>query len=258
MKRTDPTKLTEANLMRAVLERRGGAVAYKTLAELEALGRPPRPAVDAMCETLIDYGYLVPAVAAKGNGVRASAKEHPALWALLISEHLAGLDAAQTAKASDAKGKLSDTVKTSVFLKKAAREARCAWTRRDDDLYGELAAQLNTWIAEQWSTAPTWVQRRRKSVERLCRCFDCLEYGDGARRHEEVKRKIEAGKQEEQAGETPDPADALDETMTEEMETDLKTQHELQAQVEVIGAGQDALAAQVAALLQQNGNGAPQ
>src|SRR5438132_462849 len=152
MKRTDPTKLTEATLLRAVLERSGKPVAYKTLAELDALGRPPRPAVETLCESLIERGYLVPAVAAKGNGVQATAKEHPALWALLISEHLAGVDAARTA----------------------------------------------------------------------------------------------------------DAADALDEVMTEEMETDLKTQHELQEQVEVIGAGQEALAAQVAALIKQNGDGAAQ
>ena len=57
MKRSDPTKLTEPNLMRAVLERGGKPVAYKTLAELDALGRPPRPAVEAMCETLIERGY---------------------------------------------------------------------------------------------------------------------------------------------------------------------------------------------------------
>ncbi len=63
-----------------------------------------------------------------------------------------------------------------------------------------------------------------------------------------------AGKREEPSAETPDPADALDEVMTEEMETDLKTQHELQEQVEVIGAGQEALAAQVAALIRYNGN----
>src|SRR2546425_9456514 len=132
MKRTNSTKLTEATLVRAVLERGWKPAAYKTLAELDALGRPPRPAVEAMCETLIERGYLVPAVAAKGNGVRASAKEHPTLWALLISEHLAGLDAARTAEASGAKETLRDLVNTSIFLKKAAREARCAWTRRDD------------------------------------------------------------------------------------------------------------------------------
>ena len=254
MKRTNSTKLTEATLLRAVLERSGKPVAYKTLAELDALGRPPRPAVEAMCETLIERGYLVPAVAAKGNGVRASAKEHPTLWALLISEHLAGLDAARTAEASGAKETLRDLVNTSIFLKKAAREARCAWTRRDDDLYGELAAQLDKWIAEQWRTAPTWVQRRRKSVETLCHCFDCQEYGDGARRHDEVKRKIEAAKREQQSAETPDPADTLDEAITVEMENDLKTQHELQANVEALAAGQEALAAQVAALIRYNGN----
>src|SRR5438105_308363 len=97
MKRSDPTKLTEPNLMRAVLERGGKPVAYKTLAELDALGRPPRPAVEAMCETLIERGYLVPAVAAKGNGVQPTAKEHPGLWALLVSDHLAGVEAARAA-----------------------------------------------------------------------------------------------------------------------------------------------------------------
>src|SRR5438876_2407030 len=120
MKRTDPTKLTEANLMRAVLERRGGAVAYKTLAELDALGRPPRPAVETLCESLIERGYLVPAVAAKGNGVQPTTKEHPALWALLTRDHLAGLDAARTAEASGARDTLRDLVNTSVFLKRAA------------------------------------------------------------------------------------------------------------------------------------------
>jgi len=65
---------------------------------------------------------------------------------------------------------------------------------------------------------------------------------------------MEVGEREELSAEKSDPADALDEAMTEEMETDLKTQHELQAQVEAIGAGQDALAAQVAALIKQNGN----
>ena len=99
------------------------------------------------------------------------------------------------------------------------------------------------------------MQRRRKSVETLCHCFDCQEYGDGARRHEEVKRKVEAAKQEEQSAKKSDPADAFDEAMTEEMEADLKTQHELQAQVEAIGAGHEALAAQVAALIKQNGSG---
>src|SRR5947208_17047948 len=106
MKRTDPTKLTEPTLMRAILERGGKPVGIKTLTELEALGRPPRPAVEAMCETLIERGYLVPAVAVKGNGVRASAKEHPALWALLISEHLGGLDVARTADAAGARDTL--------------------------------------------------------------------------------------------------------------------------------------------------------
>ena len=254
MKRSNLTKLTEANLLRAVLERGGKPVAIKTLTELEALGRPPRPAVETMCESLIERGYLVPAVAAKGNGVQATAKEHPALWALLISEHLAGVDAARTADAAGARDTLRDFVNTSVFLKKAAREARCAWTRADDDLYGDLAAQLDAWIAKQWETTPAWVARRRRSVETLCRCFDCQEYGDGVRRHEEVKRKMAAGKREEPSAETPDPADVLDEVMTEEMETDLKTQHELQAQVEAIGAGHEALAAQVAALIKQNGN----
>ena len=43
--------------------------------------------------------------------------------------------------------------------------------------------------------------------------------------------------------------------MTVEMESDLKTQHELQAEVEALGAGHEALAAQVAALIKQNGNG---
>lgn len=256
MKRTDPTKLTEATLMRAVLERSGKPVAIKTLTELEALGRPPRPAVEAMCETLIERGYLVPAVAAKGNGVRATAKEHPALWALLISEHLAGIDAARTAEASGARDTLRDLVNTSVFIKKAAREARCAWTRADDDLHGELGAQLDGWIAKQWDSTPTWVQRRRRSVETLCRCLDCQEYGDGARRRQEVKRKMEARDREEPSAEKSDPADALDEAMTVEIESDLKTQHELQAQVEAIGAGQEALAVQVAAILQQGGNGA--
>ena len=254
MKRSNLTKLTEANLLRAVLERGGKPVAIKTLTELEALGRPPRPAVETMCESLIERGYLVPAVAAKGNGVQPTAKEHPGLWALLVSDHLAGLDVARTADAAGARDTLRDFVNTSVFLKKAAREARCAWTRADDDLYGDLAAQLDAWIAKQWETTPGWVARRRRSVETLCRCFDCQEYGDGARRHEEVKRRIEAGKREEPSAVQPDPADALDEVMTEEMETDLKTQHELQEQVEVIGAGQEALAAQVAALIRYNGN----
>ncbi len=139
--------------------------------------------------------------------------------------------------------------------------ALLTWTRADDDLYGDLAAQLDAWIAKQWETAPTWVQRRRKSVETLCHCFDCQEYGDGARRHDEVKRKIEAAKREQQSAEKDDPADAVDETMTVEVESDLKTQHEVQAQVEVLGAGQEALtagqealAAQVAALIRYNGN----
>src|SRR5438552_14626673 len=170
MRRTDPTKLSEATVLRAVLERGGKPVAYKTLAELDALGRPPRPAVEAMCETLIERGHLFPAVAAKGNGVRATVKEHSGLWALLISEHLAGLDAARTAGASGARDTLRDLVNTSVFLKRAAREARCAWTRADDDLYTELAAQLDAWITKQWDTTPAWVQRRRKSVETLCHC----------------------------------------------------------------------------------------
>src|SRR5437762_342977 len=248
MKRTDPTKLTEATMLRAVLERRGKPVAYKTLAELDALGRPPRPAVETMCETLIERGYLVPAVAAKGNGVQPTAKEHPGLWALLVSDHLAGLDVARTADAAGARDTLRDLVNTSIFLKKAAREARCAWTRADDDLYTDLVTQLDAWITKQWETTPAWVARRRKSVETLCHCFDCQEYGDGARRHEEVKRKMEAGKREEQSAEKPDPADALDETMTSQMESDLKTQHELQGQVEALGAGHEALAAQVAAL----------
>src|SRR5882724_11133114 len=95
MKRTNATKLTEASLLRAVLERGGKPVAYKTLAELDALGRPPRPAVETLCESLIERGYLVPAVAAKGNGVQPTAKEHPGLWALLVSDHLAGLDVAR-------------------------------------------------------------------------------------------------------------------------------------------------------------------
>src|SRR5438552_8663751 len=106
-----------------------------------------------------------------------------------------------------------------------AREARCAWTRADHDLYGELAAQLDAWIGKQWETTPAWVARRRRSVETLCRCPDCQEYGDGVRRREEVKRKVEAAKQD-------DPADAVDEAITVEMERDLKTQHELQADVE--------------------------
>jgi len=122
-------------------------------------------------------------------------------------------------------------VSTSIFLKKAAREARCAWTRADDDLYGDLAAQLDAWIAKQWETTPAWVARRRRSVETLCHCLDCQEYGDGARRHEEVKRKIKVGKREDPSAKEPDPADVLDEAMTVEMENDLKTQHELQAQV---------------------------
>ena len=254
MKRSDPTKLTEATMLRAVLERRGKPVAYKTLAELDALGRPPRPAVETMCETLIERGYLVPAVAVKGNGVRASAKEHPALWALLISEHLGGLDVARTADAAGARDTLRDLVNTSVFLKKAAREARCAWTRADDDLYTDLVTQLDAWITKKWETTPAWVARRRQSVETLCHCFDCQEYGDGARRHDEVKRKIEAAKREQQSAETPDPADTLDEAITVEMENDLKTQHELQANVEALAAGQEALAAQVAALIRYNGN----
>src|SRR5439155_9053569 len=172
MKRTDPTKLTEATLLRAVLERGGKPVAYKTLAELDALGRPPRPAVETMCETLIERGYLAPAIAKKGNGVvpsgysytqgKVPAKEHPALWALLTRDHLVGLDAARTAEASGARDTLRDLVNTSVFLKRAAREARCAWTRADDDLYTELAAQLDAWITKQWDTTPAWVQRRRK------------------------------------------------------------------------------------------------
>jgi len=250
MKRTDPRRLTEATLMRAVLERSGKPVAIKTLTELEALGRPPRPAVETLCETLIERGYLVPAVAGNGNGVQATAKEHPGLWALLISDHLAGLDAARTADAAGARDTLRDLVNTSVFLKKAAREARCAWTRADDDLYGDLTGQLDAWIAKQWETTPAWVARRRRSVETLCRCFDCQEYGDGERRHEDVKRRMEAATQEE-LPEKDDPTDALDEAITVEMESDLKTQHELQAQVEAIGA-------QVAGLIKQNGDGAPQ
>ena len=123
---------------------------------------------------------------------------------------------------------------------------------------GGLAAQVDAWIAKQWDTRPTWVERRRRSVETLCRCFDCQEYGDGVRRHEEVKRKIEVGKREDPSAKEPDPADVLDEAMTVEMENDLKTQHELQGQVEALGAGQEALAAQVAALIKQNGNGAAQ
>ncbi len=253
MKRTDPTKLTEANLLRAVLERRGTPVAYKTLTELDALGRPSRPAVETMCESLIERGYLVPAVAAKGNGVQPTAKEHPGLWALLVSDHLAGLDVARTADAAGARDTLRDLVNISIFLKKAAREARCAWTRADDDLYGELAAQLDGWIAKQWETAPTWVKRRRKGVETLCRCFDCQEYGDGNRRHEDLKRRMEAATQED-SPEKDDSADAVDEAITIEMEKDLKTQHELQADVETLAAGQQAIAAQVAALIKQNGD----
>src|SRR3989441_1177819 len=240
MKRTNSTKLTEATLLRAVLERSGKPVAYKTLAGLEALGRPPRPAVETMCESLIERGYLVPAVAAKGNGVQATAKEHPGLWALLISEHLAGVDAARTADAAGARDTLRDLVSTSIFLKKAAREARCAWTRADDDLYGELAAQLYAWIAKQWETTPAWVARRRRSVETLCHCFDCREYGDGARRREHYGKIV-------QEPPAPDPAlDPIEEAMTSEMEADLKTQCELQVQVEALGDEQEALAAQVA------------
>src|SRR2546422_5181140 len=119
-----------------------------------------------------------------------------------------GQAVAQAAEANGAKETLRDLVNISIFLKKAAREARCAWTRADHDLYGDLAAQLDAWIAKQWDTTPSWVQRRRRSVETLCRCFDCQEYGDGARRHEEVKRKIEAGEREEPSGETPPPARA--------------------------------------------------
>ena len=62
-----------------------------------------------------------------------------------------------------------------------------------------------------------------------------------------MKRKVEAAKQEEQSAKQDDSADAVDEAITIEMEKDLKTQHELQADV-------DALAAQVAALIKQNGN----
>ena len=52
MKRTNSTKLTEATLMRAVLERGGKPVAYKTLAELDALGRPPRMRISSKCRII--------------------------------------------------------------------------------------------------------------------------------------------------------------------------------------------------------------
>ena len=73
---------------------------------------------------------------------------------------------------------------------------------------------------------------------------------------EVTTEEMEAGEREGRSAEKSDPADVLDEAMTVEMESDLKTQHELQAQVEAIGAAQEALAAQVAALIKQNGNGA--
>ena len=57
-----------------------------------------------------------------------------------------------------------------------------------------------------------------------------------------------AAKQEEQSAEKADAADAVDEAITTEMEGELKTQHELQAQV-------DALGAQVATLMKQNASG---
>jgi hypothetical protein len=146
-------------------------------------------------------------------------------------------------------------VNTSVFLKKAAREARCAWTRADDDLYRELAAQLDAWIAKQWETTPAWVACRRRNVEIICGCFDCQEYGDGKRRHEAIKRKMEIATREEESNPKLDPADALDEEITVEIERKLKTQHVLQADVEALAAGHEALSAQVAALIKQNGNG---
>src|SRR5437667_12039699 len=99
----------------------------------------------------------------------------------------------------------------------SAREPRCASTRAEHvTSAGGRAAQVDTWVAKQWDTRPTWVERRPRSVETLCHCFDCQEYGDGARRREVVKRKMEVGEREEPSAETPDPADALDEVMTEE------------------------------------------
>lgn len=74
----------------------------------------------------------------------------------------------------------------------------------------------------------------------------------------EIRRCIlehEAANDERPSGEAIDLMDSLDEAITVEMETELKSQRDLQLDVESLAAKHEALHAQVATLSLTSGNG---